>query len=92
MYHSHTINNKINQSHRRCLGIVYSDKTSYFKNLLEKDEFVTIHTRNLQTLGTDMLKVYKFLSSGIITNLFHVRQNNYDLKPCRLCKTYIGFI
>ena len=38
-----------------------------------------IHTRNLQTLTTEMLKVYKDLSPAII-DLFHVRQNNYNLR------------
>ena len=66
--------------HERCLRIVNSDKTSSFEKLLEKDGSVTIHTRNLQTLATEMFKVYKNLSPAIIANLFHVRQNNYNLR------------
>ena len=38
-----------------------------------------IRTRNLQTLATEMLKFYKNLSPAII-DLFHVRQNNYNLR------------
>ena len=64
----------------RCLHIVYSDKTSSFEKLLEKDGSVTIHTRKLQTLATEMLKVYKDLPPAIIADLFHVRQNNYNLR------------
>ena len=41
---------------------------------------VTIHTRNFQTLATEMLKVYRNLSPAIIADLFHVRQNNYNLR------------
>ena len=80
MCHSRTMNNKINRLHKRCLRIVHSDKTSSFEKLLEKDGSVTIHTRNLQTLATEMFKVYKNLSPAIIANLFHVRQNNYNLR------------
>ena len=71
MCHGRTINNKINRLHERCLRIVYSDKTSSFKKLLKKDGSVTIHTRNLQTLATEMFKVYKNLSPAIIADLFH---------------------
>ena len=80
MCHSRTMNNKINRLHERCLRIVYSDKTSSFEKLLEKSGSVTIHTRKLQTLATEMFKVYKKLSPAIIADLFHVRQSNYNLK------------
>ena len=80
MCHSRTRNNKINGLHERCLHIVHSDKISSFEKLLEKNGFVTIHTKNLQTLATEMLKVYKDLSPAIITDLFHVRKNNYNLR------------
>ena len=80
MCHSRTMNNKINSLYERCLRIVHSEKTSFFEKLLEKDGSVTIHTRNLQTLATEMFKVYKNLSPAIIADLFHVRQNNYNLR------------
>ena len=80
MCHSRAINNKINRLHERCLRIVHSDKTSSFKQLLEKDGSVTIHTRNLQSLTTEIFKVYKNLSPAITADLFHVRQNNYNLR------------
>ena len=74
------MNNKINRLHERCLCIVHSDKTSSFEKLLEKDRPVTTHTRNLKTLATKMFKVYKNLSPAIIADLFHVPQNNYNLR------------
>ena len=58
MCHSRLMNNKINRQHDECLRIVYSDKTFSFEELLDKDEYVTIHTRNLQVLATEMFKVY----------------------------------
>ena len=74
------MNNKVNCLHERCLRIAHSDKTSSFEKLLEKDGYVTIHTRNLQTLATEMFKVYKNLSPPIIADLFYVQQNNYNLR------------
>ena len=74
------MNNKISRLHERCLFIVHNDKTSSFDKLLEKDGSVTIHTRYLQTLATEMFKIYKNLSPVIMTDLFHVRQNNYNLR------------
>ena len=48
MCHSRPLNNKINRLHERCLRIIYNDKTSTFKEFLEKDNFVSIHYRNIQ--------------------------------------------
>ena len=64
--------------HERCLRIVHSDRTSTFEKLLEKDGSVTIHTKNLQTRAMEM--VDKNLSPTIIADLFHIRQNNYNLR------------
>ena len=80
MCHSRTTSNKINRLHERCLRTAYSEKTSSFDKLLENDGSVNIHTRNLQTLVTEIFKVYKNLSLVIIADLFHVRQNSYNLR------------
>ena len=66
MCRSRAMNNKINRLHERCLCIVHSDKKSSFEKLLEKDGSVTIHTRNLQTIATEIFKIYKNLSPAII--------------------------
>ena len=47
MFHSRGLNNKINSIHERALRITYDDKTSTFQQLLEKDNSVSIHHRNL---------------------------------------------
>ena len=58
MNHSRTLNNKINRIHAaRSLQLVYNDKKSTFKELLDKDKGVSMHTRNLQILVTEMFKV-----------------------------------
>ena len=54
MYHSRLINNNIKRLHGRCLRISYNDKTLPFADLLDKDGSVTIHTKNLQVIVTEM--------------------------------------
>ena len=39
--------------HKSCLRLIYSDKQLTFEELLEKDDCVSIHIRNLQTLVID---------------------------------------
>ena len=53
-------------------------KVSSFERLLEKDGSITTHTRNLQTLVTEIFKVHK--TRAIIADLFRIRQNNYNLR------------
>ena len=80
MCHSRLINNKINRLHETYLRIIYSDKSSTFEELLEKDGSVTVHFRNIQKLAIEMFKVFKNLSPPIISDLFEVRENNYNLR------------
>ena len=63
MFHSRIINNKINRLHERCLRLLYGDKSSSFEKLSEQDKSVTIHTRNLHILATEMFKVSKYIPS-----------------------------
>ena len=56
MCHSRQNNNKINKLHPRCLRIIYNNKQSSFKTLLEKDGSVSIHETNMKVLVTEMFK------------------------------------
>ena len=47
MFHSRKLNNKINRLHERCLRVVYNDRLSTFEELLNKDNSVSIHHRNI---------------------------------------------
>ena len=57
MFHSRTLNTRINTLHERALRIVYKDHYSSFEHLLKIDKSFTIHHRNLQKLATEMYKV-----------------------------------
>ena len=81
MCHNTTYNNKINRSHKRCLRLIDNDKRSSFKDLLEKDNFVSIHHKNLQALAIEMFKVYTKTSPEIMQEVFQVKeQGNYNLR------------
>ena len=70
MFHSRSLNNRINSIHERALRITYGDKTSIFQQLLEKDNSVSIHHRNLQTLATEMFKISNNLSPDFVKEIF----------------------
>ena len=73
MFHSRSLNNRINSIHDRALRITYSDKTSTFQLLLEKDNSVSIHHRDLQTLVTEIFKISNNLSPNIVKEIFQER-------------------
>ena len=58
MFHNRIKNNEINRLHERYLRLLYGGKMSSFEKLLEQDKSVTIRTRNLKMLATEMLQVY----------------------------------
>ena len=66
--------------HETCLCVIYNDKISSFKELLEGDGSVPIHNRNLQILATDMFKVYNNITPPIFTEIFKRRNPNYQLR------------
>ena len=78
MCHSCTINNKINHLHERSLRVIYNDKISSFKELLQRDGSVPIHNRNLQILATGCLK-FITIAPPIFTEIFNKRNPNYQL-------------
>ena len=90
MFHSRTLNNKINRLHERALRIAYSDYKSSFCELLEKDKSFLIHHKNIQGLA---IKIYKFLhnlSPCIMNNINKANQPvPYDLRKRNFFKVEI---
>ena len=73
MCHSRANNDKINRLHESFLRIIYSDKQSPFKTLLERDGSVSVHSQNLQILATEMYKIKNGLPLLTVTELFEQR-------------------
>ena len=76
MFHSRTLNNRINKIHERALRIVYQDDYSSFDQLLTKDNSFTIHERNIQTLAIELYKIINGLSPEIMKQILPLKESN----------------
>ena len=77
MFHSSNLHNKTNKLHKRCLRVIYNDKTSSFEQLLANDNSVSIHHSNIQTLVIEMYKVTNGLSPEIMSEIFQIREESH---------------
>ena len=80
MFHNRVLNNRINKIHERALRLVYQNKNLSFSELLELDNAVTIHQRNLQVLATEIFKVKNNLSPEIMKQVFDFQEPYYNLR------------
>ena len=67
MFHSRTLNSRINKIHERALRIVYNDDQSSFNGLL-------IYQRNIQALAIEMSKVINGMSPEIMNKVFPLKE------------------
>jgi hypothetical protein len=84
MFHSRTLNNRINHIHARTLRLAYNDNKSSFETLLS----VTIHVRNLQLLSIEMYNVVNGLAPISMTNLLPKIDQMEGLRSDRIFQTY----
>ena len=80
MFHSRTLNNRMNKLHERALRLTYKEPHLTFEELLIKDKSFTIHHRNLQQLAIEMYKVHMNLSPDIMQSIFQESSNPYNLR------------
>ena len=81
MCHSRTNNSKTGKLHKRFLRIIYNEKQSSFKELLEEDSSVSIHERNVQILATEMYKISSNFSHTHMSEIFEVNNKHpYNLR------------
>ena len=69
MFHSQSLNNKINQIHERKLRIISNDKSSFFQKLFEKDNSIIIHYWNIKILATETYKFLQGLSQTLMNEI-----------------------
>ena len=81
MFHSRTMNSKINSIHERALRLACSNHVSFFNELLKKERSFSIHHGNLQSLAIGFYKLFNGLSPSIMKNIFHFNTNiPYNLR------------
>ena len=79
LFHNRTLNNRINRIHEQALRIICCDETSNFTGLLKKDNAVTVQSRNLQVLATEVYKVKMGLTQQLVKELFPLSTHAYNL-------------
>ena len=87
MFHSRYLNNKINKIHERALQLVYRDYNASFQQLLDMDNSVSVHQRNLQRLAVEMFKIKNNFSPSIMNTIFPLNDDSYNLRNKNLLKT-----
>ena len=78
--HNKSINKTINNLHERALRLIYCDHSSNFQELLQRDNSVTIHQKNIQALAIMMYKVVNNIAPTIVSELFSFSNVNYSLR------------
>ena len=61
MNHNKSINKKINNLHERALRLIYCDHSNNFQQLLQRDNSVAIHQKNIQALVIMMYNIVNIL-------------------------------
>ena len=88
MFHSKSLNNRINHLHERALRIAYKDNISTFRYLLDKDKSVTVHEKHLQLLATEMYKIQNGLAPTILSDLFPLKEDYRRLRSNNNFQTF----
>ena len=84
MYCQRKSNNLINRIHERALLIAYNDYKSNFNQLLDKNNSVTIHHRNIQALATEIYKTLNNLNPIFMREIFSSKTHNYSIRTQNL--------
>ena len=72
----------MNRIHERSVRLVYSDKTSSFKELLDKEKSISVHHKNIQVLATEIYKTVNGIFE--IKNIEYNLRNNSNFKSRRI--------
>ena len=80
MYCQRKSNNLINRIHERALRIAYNDYLSDFETLLQLDDSVTIHQRNIQALCLEIYKTLQSKNPAFMNNVFKCNDSSYHTR------------
>ena len=80
MFYNRNLNAKINRIHERALRVAYKGNVSTFDKLLEMDDSVTVHQRNLQLLMAEIYKTNYDLNPNFVKQMFEEKAMPYNLR------------
>ena len=78
MFQSRKLNNRINSIHERALRVKYQEYKSTFLELLQWDNYITIHQQNLQVFATEISKAKNDISPEIM-KVFELKEPCFSL-------------
>lgn len=73
MFHNRKLNGCISKSHERVLRLTYGDDHSTFEEPLGKDNSMTVHLRNLNSLAIEIYKVKRDIAPQIMKDMSQLR-------------------
>ena len=71
---------RINSIHERCLHLIQQTYTSDFEVLLENSNEKPLHQKCIELLMTEVYKYLNGLSLDIMSGIFKLRENTYNLR------------
>ena len=74
------LNKKINRIHEKSLRLVLNDHQSTLDEMLDTLNEKTIHQQCIDRLLTEVYKFLNGYSPDIMNDVFHLRQNTYNLQ------------
>ena len=83
MFCQRSSNTRLNRLHEGALGIVYNNNKSTFEGFIKKDKSVLFHHKNIRLLGIEMYKVKNNLSTHLMSEIFSLRNIDYNLCSLR---------
>ena len=80
MFCSRNANNLINKFQERSLRLITNDKTSTFEHLLQANNEITTHQRNLQVLMVEVFKIINGFAPPMMEDFFLFCENAHNIR------------
>ena len=81
MCYSRKLSNRIKRLKERCLRIAYSDSSSSYDEMMEKDDAVSIHHKGLQTLAIKSFETFYVVFPQLIDEVLSLKDSDlYNLR------------
>ena len=88
LFWSRTSMNKLNNIHENCVCLATNDYDSNFNELLESSLELSVHKTWINYLMIDVFKYLHGLSLELMTDIFTLRKNSYNIRNFHLLYSY----